>query len=164
MQPPQSPLNAKQCDCIGLHCRMSLGRFAMHNSRAAPWLPRGSLSAESESESFACVGFAAVLFVSAAARLRSRSRLPLRCLSDVVTIDLGSLPSGPNCARAVRQCCFCFRYRLDVVSCGKNWNKIRKSVTAGFFTHAAKKDPQVSKSAQCSARRRIAALRCAALS
>ncbi len=52
---------------------------------------------------------------------------------------------------------------MDVVSCGKNWNKIRKSVTAGFFTHAAKKDPQVSKSAQCSARRRIAALRCVKL-
>lgn len=35
-----------------------------------------------------------------------------------------------------------FRYKLDVVSAGKNFTKIRKAITAGFFFHAARKDPQ----------------------
>lgn len=35
-----------------------------------------------------------------------------------------------------------FRYKLDVVSAGKNFTKIRKAMTAGFFFHAARKDPQ----------------------
>ncbi|KAG6499152.1 probable pre-mRNA-splicing factor ATP-dependent RNA helicase DEAH5 [Zingiber officinale] len=34
------------------------------------------------------------------------------------------------------------RYKLDVVSSGKNFTKISKAVTAGFFFHAARKDPQ----------------------
>lgn len=34
------------------------------------------------------------------------------------------------------------RYKLDVVSTGKNFTKIRKAITAGFFFHAARKDPQ----------------------
>ncbi|XP_062223463.1 probable pre-mRNA-splicing factor ATP-dependent RNA helicase DEAH5 [Phragmites australis] len=34
------------------------------------------------------------------------------------------------------------RYKLDVVSAGKNFTKIRKAITAGFFFHAARKDPQ----------------------
>lgn len=34
------------------------------------------------------------------------------------------------------------RYNLDVVSCGKNYTRIRKAITSGFFAHAAKKDPQ----------------------
>lgn len=34
------------------------------------------------------------------------------------------------------------RYKLDVLSAGKNYKKICKAITAGFFTHAAKKDPQ----------------------
>ncbi|KAJ3362316.1 DEAH-box ATP-dependent RNA helicase prp22 [Allomyces arbusculus] len=34
------------------------------------------------------------------------------------------------------------RYHQDVVSCGKQYNKVRKAITAGFFSHAAKKDPQ----------------------
>ena len=135
----------------------------MRNSRAAPCCPEALFLRKAKAKALPALASRLCCLFSAAARLRSRLRLPLRCLSDVVTIDLGSLLSGPNCARAVRQYeyCFCFRYRLDVVSCGKNWNKIRKSVTAGFFTHAAKKDPQVSKSAQCSLRRRITA--CAAL-
>eukprot|EP00735_Rhodelphis_limneticus_P008596 TRINITY_DN216_c0_g1::TRINITY_DN216_c0_g1_i1::g.1602::m.1602 TRINITY_DN216_c0_g1::TRINITY_DN216_c0_g1_i1::g.1602 ORF type:complete len:1212 (-),score=306.99,sp/Q54F05/DHX8_DICDI/62.60/0.0,OB_NTP_bind/PF07717.11/8e-30,HA2/PF04408.18/4.1e-30,Helicase_C/PF00271.26/2.3e-11,S1/PF00575.18/1.9e-10,DEAD/PF00270.24/6.7e-07,AAA_22/PF13401.1/0.0002,T2SE/PF00437.15/0.00029,AAA_19/PF13245.1/0.003,DUF1308/PF07000.6/0.015,MIP-T3/PF10243.4/0.031,Flavi_DEAD/PF07652.9/0.042,AAA/PF00004.24/1.6,AAA/PF00004.24/1.3e+ len=33
------------------------------------------------------------------------------------------------------------RYKIDVISCGKNYNKIRRAVVSGFFTHAAKKDP-----------------------
>jgi len=33
------------------------------------------------------------------------------------------------------------RYKLDLVSCGKNYNKIRKAIASGFFTHAARKDP-----------------------
>lgn len=37
--------------------------------------------------------------------------------------------------------CLC-RYKLDVVSAGKNFTKIRKAITAGFFFHAARKDPQ----------------------
>ncbi len=34
------------------------------------------------------------------------------------------------------------RYKMDIVSAGKNTNKIRKCIVAGFFTNAAKKDPQ----------------------
>ncbi|CAI9101407.1 OLC1v1038722C1 [Oldenlandia corymbosa var. corymbosa] len=34
------------------------------------------------------------------------------------------------------------KYRLDVVSAGKDFTKIRKAITAGFFFHAARKDPQ----------------------
>ncbi|KAB5531686.1 hypothetical protein DKX38_018356 [Salix brachista] len=34
------------------------------------------------------------------------------------------------------------RYKLDVVSAGKNFTKIRKAITAGFFFHVARKDPQ----------------------
>ncbi|KAI3802849.1 hypothetical protein L1987_30994 [Smallanthus sonchifolius] len=34
------------------------------------------------------------------------------------------------------------RYKLDVASAGKNFTKIQKSITAGFFFHAARKDPQ----------------------
>mmetsp|Transcript_33661 Transcript_33661/g.95228 ORF Transcript_33661/g.95228 Transcript_33661/m.95228 type:complete len:1172 (-) Transcript_33661:83-3598(-) len=34
------------------------------------------------------------------------------------------------------------RYKLDLVSAGKNWNKIRRAITSGFFFHAARKDPQ----------------------
>ncbi|KAK8641652.1 hypothetical protein V6N13_011036 [Hibiscus sabdariffa] len=33
------------------------------------------------------------------------------------------------------------KYKLDVVSAGKNFTKIRKAITAGFFFHAARKDP-----------------------
>jgi ATP-dependent RNA helicase DHX8/PRP22 len=34
------------------------------------------------------------------------------------------------------------RYKLDIVSCGKNYTLVRKAIVAGFFTNAAKKDPQ----------------------
>ncbi|XVF73182.1 hypothetical protein PTKIN_Ptkin12aG0180500 [Pterospermum kingtungense] len=34
------------------------------------------------------------------------------------------------------------KYKMDVVSCGKNFTKIQKSIAAGFFFHAARKDPQ----------------------
>jgi ATP-dependent RNA helicase DHX8/PRP22 len=34
------------------------------------------------------------------------------------------------------------RYKLDVVTCGRNFNQIRKAIVAGYFRHAAKKDPQ----------------------
>lgn len=34
------------------------------------------------------------------------------------------------------------RYKLDIISSGKNYKKICKAITAGFFTNAAKKDPQ----------------------
>jgi ATP-dependent RNA helicase DHX8/PRP22 len=37
------------------------------------------------------------------------------------------------------------RFRLPVVSCGNNhtkeYTKIRKAICAGFFYHAARKDP-----------------------
>jgi ATP-dependent RNA helicase DHX8/PRP22 len=33
------------------------------------------------------------------------------------------------------------RYRETVVSCGKNYNKVRMAICGGFFKHAAKKDP-----------------------
>ena len=34
------------------------------------------------------------------------------------------------------------RYRQDIVSCGKNYNVVRKAICGGYFRHAAKKDPQ----------------------
>ncbi|KAJ3037230.1 DEAH-box ATP-dependent RNA helicase prp22 [Rhizophlyctis rosea] len=34
------------------------------------------------------------------------------------------------------------RYHQDIVSCGKNYNKVRKAICSGFFRHSAKKDPQ----------------------
>ncbi|KAF5204866.1 Atp-dependent rna helicase dhx8 [Thalictrum thalictroides] len=34
------------------------------------------------------------------------------------------------------------RYKLKVVSAGKNFSKIRKAIAAGFFFHVARKDPQ----------------------
>ncbi|KAL2928776.1 putative pre-mRNA-splicing factor ATP-dependent RNA helicase DEAH5 [Bienertia sinuspersici] len=34
------------------------------------------------------------------------------------------------------------KYKLEVVSAGKNFTKITKAITAGFFFHAARKDPQ----------------------
>ena len=34
------------------------------------------------------------------------------------------------------------RYRLEVTSAGRNFNRIRRAITSGFFFHAAKKDPQ----------------------
>ncbi|XP_019187956.1 PREDICTED: probable pre-mRNA-splicing factor ATP-dependent RNA helicase DEAH5 isoform X1 [Ipomoea nil] len=34
------------------------------------------------------------------------------------------------------------KYKLDVVSAGKNFTKIRKAIAAGFFFHGARKDPQ----------------------
>jgi ATP-dependent RNA helicase DHX8/PRP22 len=34
------------------------------------------------------------------------------------------------------------RYKLDVVTCGRNYNKVRMAIVSGFFSHAAKKDPQ----------------------
>jgi len=34
------------------------------------------------------------------------------------------------------------RYKLDLVSCGRNWKKVQMAVASGFFFHAARKDPQ----------------------
>lgn len=34
------------------------------------------------------------------------------------------------------------RYKLDIVSCGKNYTRVQKAITSGFFRNAAKKDPQ----------------------
>lgn len=34
------------------------------------------------------------------------------------------------------------RYKLDLVSAGRNWKKVQMAVTSGFFFHAARKDPQ----------------------
>lgn len=34
------------------------------------------------------------------------------------------------------------RYRLEVVSCGRAYNQIRKAICSGFFANAAKRDPQ----------------------
>ena len=35
------------------------------------------------------------------------------------------------------------RFKLEVVSCGKHYTRVRKSICAGYFQHTAKKDPQV---------------------
>lgn len=34
------------------------------------------------------------------------------------------------------------RYKQDIISCGKNYNQVRRAICGGFFRHAAKKDPQ----------------------
>ncbi|KAL8277312.1 hypothetical protein RQP46_010265 [Phenoliferia psychrophenolica] len=34
------------------------------------------------------------------------------------------------------------RYKHEILSCGKNYNRVRRAVTSGYFRHAAKKDPQ----------------------
>jgi ATP-dependent RNA helicase DHX8/PRP22 len=34
------------------------------------------------------------------------------------------------------------RYKLDIVSCNKNYTLVRKAIVAGFFSNAARKDPQ----------------------
>ncbi|KAH9822324.1 adenosinetriphosphatase [Melampsora americana] len=34
------------------------------------------------------------------------------------------------------------RYKHDIVSCGTNYNRVRRSICSGYFRHAAKKDPQ----------------------
>ncbi|GMI15054.1 hypothetical protein TrLO_g4123 [Triparma laevis f. longispina] len=34
------------------------------------------------------------------------------------------------------------RYRLDIITAGKNFKKVQMAICAGFFTNAAKKDPQ----------------------
>jgi len=34
------------------------------------------------------------------------------------------------------------RYKLDIVTCGKSYNKIRKAICSGFFANACRKDPQ----------------------
>jgi len=34
------------------------------------------------------------------------------------------------------------RYKHDIVSCGKNYNRVRRAICSGYFKHAAKKDPQ----------------------
>ncbi|CEM31064.1 unnamed protein product [Vitrella brassicaformis CCMP3155] len=34
------------------------------------------------------------------------------------------------------------RYKLDILSAGRDYNRVRKSICAGFFRHACKKDPQ----------------------
>jgi ATP-dependent RNA helicase DHX8/PRP22 len=33
------------------------------------------------------------------------------------------------------------RYKMDIVSAGKNMNRVRKCIVAGFFSNAAKRDP-----------------------
>ncbi len=34
------------------------------------------------------------------------------------------------------------RYKMPIVSAGKNFTKVQKCIVAGFFNHAAKRDPQ----------------------
>ncbi|CAM9579809.1 unnamed protein product [Ectocarpus fasciculatus] len=34
------------------------------------------------------------------------------------------------------------RYKMEIISAGKNFTKVRKCIVAGYFTNAAKKDPQ----------------------
>ncbi|KAK4705403.1 ATP-dependent RNA helicase DHX8/PRP22, partial [Phenoliferia sp. Uapishka_3] len=34
------------------------------------------------------------------------------------------------------------RYKHEILSCGKNFNRVRRAITSGYFRHAAKKDPQ----------------------
>uniref|UniRef100_A0A6A7FRF4 RNA helicase n=1 Tax=Hirondellea gigas TaxID=1518452 RepID=A0A6A7FRF4_9CRUS len=34
------------------------------------------------------------------------------------------------------------RYKLNIVSCGRHFDRVRRAITSGYFTHSAKKDPQ----------------------
>jgi len=34
------------------------------------------------------------------------------------------------------------RYKLEIETCGKHWNRVRKAICSGFFVNAAKKDQQ----------------------
>ena len=34
------------------------------------------------------------------------------------------------------------KYHLEMESCGKHWNRVRKAICSGYFVNAAKKDPQ----------------------
>mgnify|MGYP002632378209 FL=1 len=34
------------------------------------------------------------------------------------------------------------RYKLDMVSCGRDLDRVRQAIASGFFFHAARKDPQ----------------------
>jgi len=34
------------------------------------------------------------------------------------------------------------RYKLEAISCGKNFNKVRKAITSGYFAQSAKKDQE----------------------
>ncbi|EPQ31354.1 uncharacterized protein PFL1_00689 [Pseudozyma flocculosa PF-1] len=34
------------------------------------------------------------------------------------------------------------RYNHDIITCGKNYNRVRKAICSGYFRNAAKKDPQ----------------------
>lgn len=34
------------------------------------------------------------------------------------------------------------RYKLSIVSCGKDYNRLRRAICSGFFRHVCKKDPQ----------------------
>jgi HrpA-like RNA helicase len=33
------------------------------------------------------------------------------------------------------------RYKMDILSAGRNYKKIQKAICSGYFTHVAKKDP-----------------------
>ena len=51
----------------------------------------------------------------------------------------------PRCAQDVRKQLLQImdRYKLDLVSAGANYNRIRQAICSGFFFQAARKDPQV---------------------
>uniref|UniRef100_T1IJK0 RNA helicase n=1 Tax=Strigamia maritima TaxID=126957 RepID=T1IJK0_STRMM len=42
----------------------------------------------------------------------------------------------------ISQVCKQFTHKLDVVSCGENTDQVQKAICSGFFSNAAKKDPQ----------------------
>lgn len=34
------------------------------------------------------------------------------------------------------------RYKLDILSCGKDYKRVQRALCSGFFHHACKRDPQ----------------------
>ena len=50
--------------------------------------------------------------------------------------------AGHHAKALVSLSCIPCRYKLDLVSCGANHNKVRMAICSGFFFHAARKDPQ----------------------
>ena len=41
------------------------------------------------------------------------------------------------------------RYKLDLVTAGRDQKKILMAITSGFFFHAARKDPQEVSTSSC---------------
>lgn len=53
------------------------------------------------------------------------------------TINPNPIPSPRARARPIL-----LPTQMDILTAGRNYNKVRRAIVSGYFTHAAKKDPQ----------------------